>query len=580
MPPLSRHRFSIALGVAAIALLLVVNFLYALRVPAHQKAQGEWVTHTYEVLGCINALDLYLTEWDAAQRVYALTGDSSYLTVRTSATAEVLAAVERLSTLVADNPRQQARLLPIRTAVAARIKEWNEASRLAAGRNTAPSEPAEGWLPEVRSQIIALRNEEEGLLRSRVAGWNEASRHTRLVVLTGGAVLVVLVGAVVAALYQASRRYREAGEAQARIAALQEAEADRLGRIVQVQLDVASHTRNLQQAMQAIADHACSLAGAEGSIVEMLDGDYLVYRAASGMASGHVGLRLKAENSLSGMCLEENSVLTCNDSETDDRVDREACRRVGLRSMVVVPLRHEQRPVGVLKVLSPKVSAFEQEDTAMFELMAGLLSATLSDAAAAEILQTANRTLAEKTDALEKANAQLEDLATKDGLTGIRNHRTFQTLLAAEFERARRYGKSLSLALLDVDHFKAFNDTFGHPAGDAVLQRVAAILQNSVRATDYAARYGGEEFALLLPETPASGAGVIAERIRKAIADAPWELRTVTVSIGVSTLKRAAQSPTQLITAADRALYLSKKEGRNRVTLAIHDGLVSHDRPS
>src|SRR5262249_17785000 len=148
----------------------------------------------------------------------------------------------------------------------------------------------------------------------------------------------------------------------------------------------------------------------------------------------HIGLRLKAAKSLSGRCLIENAVLRCDDSETDPRVNREACRKVGLRSMVVVPLRHNGQSVGVLKVMSSCVSAFDGEDVTTLQLMAGLLSATLSEAIAANAIRVANEDLA-------RANADLERLATTDGLTGLKNHRTFQGLLATEYARARRYEK-------------------------------------------------------------------------------------------------------------------------------------------
>lgn len=170
--------------------------------------------------------------------------------------------------------------------------------------------------------------------------------------------------------------------------------------------------------------------------------------------------------------------------------------------------------------------------------------------------------------ALEKANAKLEALATTDGLTGLKNHRAFQERLVMEMERARRYGFPLSVVLLDVDHFKGYNDSYGHPAGDAVLRTVAACLQASIREADQVARYGGEEFALILPHTQADAAFLVAERCRRAIETAAWPTRSVTASSGVATLAPALTGPADLIVAADQALYRSKREGRNRVTAA------------
>ena len=167
---------------------------------------------------------------------------------------------------------------------------------------------------------------------------------------------------------------------------------------------------------------------------------------------------------------------------------------------------------------------------------------------------------------LEAVNAELAALATTDGLTGLKNHRTFQERLVEEVARATRYKSSLSVLMLDVDHFKQFNDAFGHPAGDEVLREVAQILSANARETDTAARYGGEEFAIILPETDYDGASHIAERIRKSIEDADWPRRPVTASVGAATMRPGITNSGRLLSLADAALYTSKAEGRNRVT--------------
>jgi diguanylate cyclase (GGDEF)-like protein/PAS domain S-box-containing protein len=167
---------------------------------------------------------------------------------------------------------------------------------------------------------------------------------------------------------------------------------------------------------------------------------------------------------------------------------------------------------------------------------------------------------------LERANAQLQTLATTDRLTGVKNRGAFNDALDDEFDRAARYGHPLSVVLLDVDHFKLFNDTFGHPAGDTVLRAVAGALLKTVRSTDTVARYGGEEFVILLPETDYAGAMVLAERCRRAVAGVSWDKRPVTVSVGVATRSPATADATALVQQADNALYCSKHAGRNRVS--------------
>jgi diguanylate cyclase (GGDEF)-like protein/PAS domain S-box-containing protein len=167
---------------------------------------------------------------------------------------------------------------------------------------------------------------------------------------------------------------------------------------------------------------------------------------------------------------------------------------------------------------------------------------------------------------LEEANHQLQTLATTDAITGLRNHRAFQERLVEEIMRAERYKTPLSLILLDVDQFKAYNDSFGHPAGDEVLRRLADILRDHARTHDLAARYGGEEFILLTPHTDIAGAEIVAERCRHAIERVNWSIRPVTASFGVASMGYGIETGAELIACADHALYAAKAAGRNRVS--------------
>ncbi len=166
---------------------------------------------------------------------------------------------------------------------------------------------------------------------------------------------------------------------------------------------------------------------------------------------------------------------------------------------------------------------------------------------------------------------KMELLATTDGLTGLCNHRTFQENLHKEIIRAHRYQHPLSLLLLDIDHFKKFNDTYGHQIGDLVLQEVANCLRKVVREHDIAARYGGEEFVVIIPETASAAAASIADRIRKTIEThavfTEGKELTITVSIGCATIPEHAGLQAELIEKSDKAMYFSKKNGRNRVTI-------------
>jgi len=170
-------------------------------------------------------------------------------------------------------------------------------------------------------------------------------------------------------------------------------------------------------------------------------------------------------------------------------------------------------------------------------------------------------------------HAKTRRLASTDGLTGVYNHRTFQERLSQEIARAERYSHPLSMLMIDVDHFKVYNDTYGHPQGDIVLQDLARLLQETSRASDTVARYGGEEFAIILPETNSVGAQKIAQRLREQVERYPFPGReimpggTLTISIGVAT-HASAGSKDALLQAADTALYTAKREGRNRICVA------------
>lgn len=170
---------------------------------------------------------------------------------------------------------------------------------------------------------------------------------------------------------------------------------------------------------------------------------------------------------------------------------------------------------------------------------------------------------------LEGHNTALTVLATTDGLTGITNKRTMLERLAAELQVAQQIGVPLSLILLDVDHFKSYNDSFGHPAGDDVLKQVAHLLYVNARSTDLVARYGGEEFVLVLPNTDGAGARHLAEHCRSVIANATFPHRSITASFGIATLHDRPMQPGELIAAADEALYAAKRQGRNTVAYAM-----------
>lgn len=169
------------------------------------------------------------------------------------------------------------------------------------------------------------------------------------------------------------------------------------------------------------------------------------------------------------------------------------------------------------------------------------------------------------------ALASVVELAFADGLTGLLDHRTFMRKLEQELRRQRRYGDAFCVLLFDVDDFKAVNDEHGHLVGDAVLKEIARILAARTRDTAIAARYGGEEFVLLEPRSTIADAGELAQRILDEVASTSVDGVSVTMSAGVAACPAHGQNPRQLVGAADAALYTSKREGKNRVTVAGYE---------
>jgi diguanylate cyclase (GGDEF)-like protein/PAS domain S-box-containing protein len=193
----------------------------------------------------------------------------------------------------------------------------------------------------------------------------------------------------------------------------------------------------------------------------------------------------------------------------------------------------------------------------------------------------AERRLLTQAEELERANEALTELASTDSLTALWNRRAFLEQLDIRLEQAVRSARTLSVLIVDIDHFKPYNDEFGHLAGDEILQRAARLLRERTRRSDFLARIGGEEFGVILHEADRGGAVRAAEYLRAAVDGAPWPRRRITVSVGAATVRFASAVPrppspprSQVLSLADQALYYSKEQGRNRVT-HVEDLLVA-----
>jgi diguanylate cyclase (GGDEF)-like protein len=299
--------------------------------------------------------------------------------------------------------------------------------------------------------------------------------------------------------------------------------------------------------------------------------------ASAGTISVQGGLRVPATTGVVGRCLRSGETQLILDVSAD-REYIVVNQRV--TSELVVPIRFQDRILGVLNLESASPDVFTPANVLAFEAFADQVAGAVHLSSINERLAMTSAQLEQKTAALEQANEHLASaietlhrISTQDGLTGVSNRRHFDETLALEWRRAARSRAPLSLLMIDIDYFKAFNDTVGHQHGDDCLRRVAQALHDSLhRAADLVVRYGGEEFAVLLPETGETHARTIAETLRARIESLDMHhpaspIGHLTISIGVASEvpPRDGANADELVRRADTALYEAKRRGRNRV---------------
>lgn len=310
-------------------------------------------------------------------------------------------------------------------------------------------------------------------------------------------------------------------------------EVPQLLEIIRMQTEIAASDLDLEAAMNLIAERARLVTRACGAVIGIPDEGELVIRVTSGEATPYPGERLETASGFFGLGLREGRVLRSDDSRTDCRVDREICRRIGVRSMICVPLVHRAETIGVLMVYDHSANHFDDRDARALELVSELIAAHISHASMFAVEAHGSR---------------------HDALTGMLNRRSYEERLSIETARAVRYGHALSLCLLDLDGFKAVNDSFGHPAGDSLLRLVAKTIEGS-RLVDEGFRTGGDEFAILMPKTSRleaeNGVQRLIASLDRNTADMPW----IGVSYGVAD---SETDPTTLHATADRALLGAK----------------------
>jgi diguanylate cyclase (GGDEF)-like protein len=292
-----------------------------------------------------------------------------------------------------------------------------------------------------------------------------------------------------------------------------------------------------------LGDHAFALL-----VTEEGTGD-LVVRGVSGLPEDVVGTRVAAGAGPAGWAAQARATLHIPDTRADPRRPVLPWQHAADGSILVVPLLQPESCSGTLAFFRPEANAFPDEEVRLLEAVAGPVAIALENA---------------------RLHQQMVRLSQTDALTGVHNRRSLFARLEMERERADRFDHPMGLVLVDVDHFKRFNDRFGHAAGDDILRRVAETLAGAVRKVDLVARYGGEEFAVVVARADHAAALAAGEKLRAAVEAAaiPHEgvaPARVTISVGVASWPDDAGDLAGLIDAADAALYAAKRAGRNTV---------------
>ncbi len=307
---------------------------------------------------------------------------------------------------------------------------------------------------------------------------------------------------------------------------------------------------NIGTLLSVISELTTELVGADAVSVMFLDAErkMLLGKAAYGLARRDISrISFRVGEGVAGWVAEHGKAARIDDVRKDPRFKTLTDSQSPIASLLCVPLLYRDKPIGVMTATAGRVGAFGQQDEDMLVFVA-------------------------KTIAIDVENVRLRKLSVTDPLTGAYNREYLQQNLPVAIEAAHKREQALSVAMIDVDHFKQINDRHGHDVGDQVLAEVARRLRSAIRDDDTLVRYGGEEFMALLPKADVATAREIAERMRTQLSGQPvrvgGQTMEVRISVGVAEHQRGVESPGELVRRADGALYAAKGAGRDRVEVA------------
>jgi len=318
-----------------------------------------------------------------------------------------------------------------------------------------------------------------------------------------------------------------------------------------------SSNENIAKLYAIVIDYATDLTRTPAGSLAMFDEEHgeMVLVASKGFSQHFSRVRRwkVRKGGLTTQILNHTGVTLIENLKKFPKYTNPILRQEKVKAIAAIPLWNEGKILGILYVDDFQPRVFSEKETSLLSLVSTIAATTIGKAKVLEMTRL---------------------MAITDELTGLFNHRHLLQQLSTELSRTQRYGRPLTLAMLDIDHFKRYNDTHGHLRGNEILRTLGDIIRRNIRETDIAARYGGEEFCIIMPETNRTKGKLIAERLRKAIADYPFKHAkkqpggAITISLGLASYPENAASPHDLIDAADRALYRAKSTGRNRVCIS------------
>ncbi len=521
----------------------------------HMADVKGWLEHSHNVLNVIQTQGQRLDRVGSSMQLYKLTGDDRYLGNAQTSAAAMRVSVENLETLLRDNPSQSqnAKELDTHVDTLAHVLENAKGSKEVPDRE----------IRSIRSALSVLQNDERALLNQRGDDTQRAmTRSLVLGIVFLGLSLVVVVALFIVLIRDALRRRAFEEEISISNDNLEKT-VEKLKRRSADSVFLKSSRDELQLCVTSLEAQKCTarhlqelLPGSRGATVilnnshtlmEILStwgeptalSDGCALETCCGLRTGRARWRKPGE-----------SEIHCSHF-VDTPPDNYLC----------IPLAAQGETIGFtyLEFPTEEIAQWACDRLVLIEEMVDLASMTI---------------------AALNLRAKLESQSIRDVLTGLFNRRFMEVALERELHRATRRGSSLAVLLLDVDHFKNFNDTFGHEAGDVVLREVGSSFLQAVRTEDIVCRYGGEEFVIILPEITVEMAFVRAEAIREQISRLRVHLKGqplghVSLSIGLAMYPHPASSITELLRMADHALYDAKRAGRNRTAIAAETPALS-----